>query len=412
MIDTFSIKFNEVVWHDRPYHNPVDGKLVKKDFYDRQQIKAGAENILFSDSPTPIIIQGERRSGKTSLLRLLEFHLENEPSGRWVPLHIPYMGIHSYRSLFNEILQQLGTKVDLEVKDIHAAGDAPTQDEPAISALISKLRNVLDMIKDKTIVICIDEFDSILLDDATPLPERDKIIGFVTELAEQPDLRIKMLIAMTRLPGKFALTRHSPLTSKSFIFQLIPFTKIEMIEMIGDIIGDHCTLQPEDLERIYDLSGGWSYFAKLLLYYIVQQPGNTPDWNRVRELALKDFSVGQAIENIYHSHFNDDEKKAVLLLAKYRGHFKAENLVYLEQNEKEALEELCKRNFLKKAGDGSYGFAVEFLNEWFPQWIKFGGEVERRIKAVLSRLTCTDESWLSTPAIEITEDDLRKYGHE
>jgi len=409
MIDPFTIKFNEVVWHDRPFHHHISGKLVKKDFYNRVSIKTEAENILFSDSPTPIIIQGERRSGKTSLLRLLESHMENDPSGQWVPLHIPYMGIHSCQSLFNEIIFQLGSKFDLEFKDKTAPGNSPPPNEPTVSSFISTLRNALAGVKYKTIVICIDEFDLILEDQEIPDIEKNKIIGFINELIEQTDIQIKLLLTLSRLLDRYEIARRSPLTSKSRVFRLIPFTNAEMNEMVCDIMGNQYSLPPEDFERIYNLSGGWPYFIKLLMYYMAQQPGISPVWSRLLELALEDISVQRAIENIYFAHFNDDEKKVVLLLSKYAGNFKNNNLEFLDEKEKEAFTELCERHFLERTEDGNYGFAVGFLKDWFPRWIKFKGEADSRIKDILGRLTCTKDSWFSTPAVEVTEEDRIKY---
>jgi len=81
------VKFGEEVWHDESYDgNPAD-------FFDRLPAKEQALAILRSpQTQRAVWLVGERRAGKTSLLKLLIQKCREEG---FLAIEIPWQSIHS-----------------------------------------------------------------------------------------------------------------------------------------------------------------------------------------------------------------------------------------------------------------------------------------------------------------------------
>src|SRR6185503_13805705 len=150
-----------------------------------------------------------------------------------------------------------------------------------------------------------------------------KILGLANTLVEITDLPIRLLLTMARLLD-VPEARSSPLIAKSEQIHLHPFSKADLDAMVKGLLGQEIPLR--DLQRLFELSGGWPYFAKLLLIYLAEL---TPDetWiDRALERAITHSGVELTLENIYAKHFDDDEKALVLLLAKRGGEVSAEEM--------------------------------------------------------------------------------------
>ncbi len=410
MFDPTRVKFNEYVWHDQPYHHPQLHVEVERDFYNREKEKQRSRALLRSlTSRQPVIFIGERRAGKTSMLRLIANDLKNDPSGRFVPVLIPWQGINSRAVLFQEILQGICFELDVELPGIGSPPVSLTQGEPTISQLINTLRGPLQKVAGKTIVLCIDEFDSIIYEEVRSSAEASKIVGLASGLVENSDLSIKPLLTMARSPSSLESTHSSPLTAKAEQIRLDHFAREDMDEMITDLVGAEVDLSDAQLERLYELSGGWPYFAKLLLVCMAGlEPGD--DWlDRALKQALKHSAAKQTLEHIYNNHFSDHEKAVVLLLGRKDGHLSSKEMACLDVNLRTAARRLVVRDFLKADGHGGYAFRIGFLQEWFPSWIRFEEQMEVRLKDVLRRLDHDDDPWAGSKPTIIEEEDLKKY---
>jgi len=407
MFDPTTIKFGEPVWHDEPYTHPLLRKEVSRDFYDREIEKSRVEMVLRSVSRKPALIIGERRSGKTSLLRLLADKLDNDPSERFISVLIPWQGIQSRDVLAKEILQGIRARIDKKRQDSEQPASFK-HDLNTTGEFIATLRQLLTLISDKTVIICIDEFDSIV-EDATP-DEQDKIFGLAHALIEITDLPVNLLLTMARIPN-IPETRSSPIIAKSEQIHLHPFSSDEFNKMTEGLLGESIRdLTPEDLRRLFELSGGWPYFAKLLLIYLAELPPEKATLDQALELAVDNSSVEQALSNIYTTHFDDSEKAIVLLLVKRNGRVSAEEMAAVDTSLKAAADQLTKRGFVLKNKDGSYSFRIGFLKNWFQNWVKYDLEVERHLTEILQRLERLRDPWAGSKPAIVTDKDLERYG--
>ncbi len=396
-----------VVFHDQAYLHPQDRKMVERDFYDRDEQKERAETALRSWSRLPVIIMGERRAGKTSLLHLLIDHLANDRSGRFVPVKIPWHGISSRDELMKVILREACEKLDQALPDIDL-GASERRSLASFGKFLNHLRRLST--PDKTLVLCIDEFDSLLLHGALKREEREKILGMVQELVESSEAPVKMLFTMSRIPDTQD-TRTSPVIAKAEQVHLNPFKKQDFDEMVHGLLRRQeqllsADIQRIDLDRLYDLSGGWPFFAKLLLMHLVKIIPNDEWLDQALEKAIAEpGGIQQTLDDIYAKHFNDNEKAMILLLASNAGRISAEEMSVLGDSLREGAANLAKRHFISRDDGGNYTFRIGYLATWFPRWRRFESEVNHRLSRALLRLARIKDPWAGGEWITVSKED-------
>jgi hypothetical protein len=390
MIIPDRIKLNEHVWHDEPYYHPQLRIQVPKDFYDRTDEKVVAERILRSlESRRTVILVGERRAGKTSFLRLMADHLKNDPSGQFLPIILPWRGIHSRAELFREMVQGLHFELELKMPPLDRPSDISSQDDITTAELVAEVRGLLGSAQGRIAVFCIDEFDSILEEKQTAQEEKGKILDLVNGIAETSDLPITVLLTMAHDPAKLESTRSSRLAAISKQIYLRPFKKDDFDEMLIGLTVSNMQLSHKDLDQLFDLSGGWPYFAKLVLTSFSNQAGGRIALARALEESLDHPAAQQALENIYYMHFNRAEKVLMLLLAKHNGYVTREGITAagsrLELGDRlnGAAHELADRGYVTVDSDGGCSFRIGYLKEWFPSWERFVGEVKTYLQETL-----------------------------
>jgi hypothetical protein len=399
MLDAVMIKFNEAVWHDQPYVHPQRGFEMARDFYNREKEKTRLESLLKARSRNPAIIVGERRSGKTSLLKLLNDHLSSDESHHFVPILIPWQGVQSRDELAEEILSGLRRQIGKKFPAI----ELPSLDRrtPATNTeFIEALDQLLTPLVGSTAIICIDELDSILVE--APSDERERIGGLVGTLVERVDLTIGLLLTMARPPNALPDTRLAKLIAKSEIVPLHPFSEDSFHEMIDGLTSGAVRLSLEDRKLLFDLAGGWPYFGKLLLVALAEIDYDQHWLTRALPIAMKHPNLEDMLRNIYFEHFDDHEKAVALLLAANHGRVGAEKIAASGTALKAAIMRLSERDFVTIEDSGSYRFRIGFLAEWFPKWPLFETELERRLRRL-------DDPWAGSRPTVVTDEDVNRF---
>lgn len=398
------VKFSEAVWHDQPYMHPQLRERVERDFYDRKTPRELAESILWAlNIDKPIVFLGERRAGKTSMLKLLMCSLESDP--RFVPVEVSWLGIRSASDLMRELLDTLYFKLDLDnasLRETFGQIHTPADFHRALAS-------ILKYTPGKCIVFGIDEFDSIIIEQADET-KKNEIINVIASMVDAETLPVKLVLTMTREPNKLETGYASPLTARALQIRLEPFPKTDLEEMMLGIVMPGVSLSAQDLERIFDLSGGWPYFAKALLYYLVQL-SSEERLEQAREKAVQDHSLSDALEHIYHKHWDDSEKTMILLVAQRGGHVTAEEMSIVEQSVKSAAKELVKRGYLSETND-KYHFRIGLLQDWFLQWTRFEEQVQKYLKDILTRMERREDRWAGgeDEIVQISPEEVRRRG--
>lgn len=379
------IKFAEFVWHDQPFLHPQLRQQVEKDFYDRKTPRELAEPILWALMGKPIVFLGERRAGKTSMLKLLIHSLESD--SRFIPVEVPWLGIRSAADLMRELLDNLYFKLDLDNTSLRET----FLQIRTTSEFHRAIASILKYAPDKIIVFGIDEFDSIVIDQVDET-KKYEILAVISSLVEAQSLPVKLVLTMTRELSKLEMGHASPLTARAEQIRLEPFSKADLDEMILGIAGSEISFNEQDLQHIFNLSGGWPYFAKALLYYLVQLPPNEERFEQTKEKAVRDHGLSDALEHIYLKHWDDSQKTMILLVAQRGGQVMPEEMSVLEESVKTAAKELVKRGYLLEA-ENRYHFRVGLMQDWFARWPRFEEQAQKYLASTLLRLERMKDPW-------------------
>lgn len=191
-----------------------------QDFYGRSE---EFDNIVFrltsSKHPSAVVIDGERRIGKTSLLNRVVQHLSNLDSPKFIPIFIQPFAINTAETFLYEIVVRIGMAV--------GSNNVNSSDFQKIKGMMDFVAVVRDLVKshhDTFLLLCIDEFDVIFYEANNQ--EYLRIDAFLHFLLEGTTLPIKMLFTTTN--SGYLSTGESPWINKAYRTRLEPFTRYEM----------------------------------------------------------------------------------------------------------------------------------------------------------------------------------------
>jgi DNA-binding winged helix-turn-helix (wHTH) protein len=363
----------------------------ESDFWGRQSELERIERTLLATDRKPVTVLGERRIGKTSLLNISIKRGVAKSSGRIVPLVIPSsftQVIHSLEDYTTEILRvvcgHLGRSLD-ETRPI-TEGKGQDQTVPSrIARIVDTIAQLLKNAPDAAFILCIDEFDNILVNCVGKEAEARSVLALTDEIMQSPGLPLSLYLVMTRLPEELRASFSSPFITKSEVVELGPFPRTEMEEMVVGLLADHVVLDDQVMERLFHLSGGHPYFVKLLLDRLLARHWRAEGTLSVSLAtlddiipdAVRDSRVLPALDNIYNVHFSPEEQALVLLLAERRGKMKGDELRALGAPYQKAARVLARRGYLTWDERVGCGFRIELLGWWLRDWEEYEVEKER-----------------------------------
>jgi hypothetical protein len=380
-IDLSQFNLGNAVFHDQPYSMRGFSAKIDRDFFDRRKVKEKVFSLLQSQvSNKPVVIIGERRSGKTSLLKLISYNLTNDLHK--ITVSLPYTSIYSSGDLIKEFLGGLYIQIDTllpEDKDFRLV----INNVGTTAEFLIVLQDLCKNLEGKTIILLIDELDSILVDNCVG-EEKGKVLGIINALVEASYLPLKLVLTTTIHPDKWPALAHSSLVYHYELIQLHPFSAPDLQEMSTSLCGllhEKIVLQEEDQDRLYELSGGWPYFAKMVLSYLVQFPRPGQDnqaWFKVAvEKALQDSRLSVALNQIYDRTLDDSER--VILVFLQKGPISVSEANTLVSKFQEALQRLVERDYIENKND-CYCYRSGLVQAWFRQWIRLDEQIQYFLK--------------------------------
>lgn len=379
------IKFGEEVWHDEPNNQtPVD-------FFDRDKLKEQAMTILHStETRRAIWLFGERRSGKTSLLKLLIDKLNMQEG--FLAVEVPWQSVYSLEGFYREFLHQLD-------EAINSKSDLPAN--PRIS-FWDALHERQEKIGQRVLVIGIDEIDGILIDRFDE-NSKNEILGCILRLVTE-ESNTKVILTSVRSSSEIEHFRASPLVSKSQPIQITPFSDVDLDKLVRDLDPN---LSDKEIEQIRAMSGGWPYYAKSIIYNLLDPSTNSSSLEKARLAAIK--SIEGTCDHLYRQQWNKDEHRALWLLTN-KEQISDEEFKKLDAPLRTALRELAERGYVIEEGE-SYRFRVALIADWFRSWTRREIEEEKlEIPSLLKRLSNPWAKETGEQYIQITKEDLRQRG--
>ncbi len=400
-------------------------------FYDRHAELAKIERAFRLRETRSVIIQGDRRIGKTSFQTIAAKHLARHASLDIVPLMLPFgPTMRSVEDLALEILHALCAHLDCNPRDTGLFDDEDRFHLPSVGQYWQEIERLLAAATGRTFLVCIDEFDS-LLRSCPSSEQQSQVLNLLQDLIERrSDLPLELLLSMTSLT--FAGTEidlpGSPLVSKSEVIELACFSRADMDQMVQSLLASCSEVQEGALARLFALSGGHPYVTKLLLENLLapcdyEPQGLVVDGPAVEEAvagAADDPRARSALTNLYEVHFGDREKALLLLLAEREVRNEARltrrELRVLGPDYVTAGESLARRGYLERSAgalssdDDVYALQIGFLAHWLRRWERYESETERHLREVRPRLRRLSDPWAGVEPTVVTEEDLRKFG--
>jgi len=367
--DTTGIKLGEEVFHDGPYkHQSIEGKMLPRDFFGHQKEKAEILRHLTEVDPRQaVIVQGERRMGKTSMLRLIEAELREKHQGDIiVPQLLMIAHISDAATLFAEMVAILADALGL------SQVDPETTNGPfnAVQARICLERLVREHAPGKTVVFIMDEVDECLEGERTTPTERAHLLGLFGAL-RQPGTLIKLLFSVIRIPARYLYKEVETFVLDAKLIPLKPLENDPEFEAMIRILADpDQMLTADEIAEIHRQAGGWPYFAKVILVYLIQSPGG-PAWlqRAINEAARdsKDMRLTYAMKHVYKHHLDEAERRLCIMLAEGVVPLTLDELTSKDPVDAALLgagQRLEGRCYLQLR-DNAYCFAVALLGPWF-----------------------------------------------
>lgn len=365
--DPTPIRLNQHVYRDTGFRHPQLGTEVGREFFDRTVETARALDALAGRTSRCVLIVGERRMGKTSLFRHLIERLKAAPGV--VAAQLPPGGsLHSADDLFGEIVDQVAAMLP-------ETGEDPPVFEPGLNAVaqLDALAALFAGQPGGTVVLCLDELDVCLEHQETPPAERARIAALIDGLGEREDLPVKLLCTMIRQPERLATGIAPDLLQRATLIHLPPFSGPDLDQMVAELASEHLGLELKagDLASIYRASGGWPFFAKVLLVTLGESAPGARRLEHGCEQAAVHPAVTEAVAHIFRHYLDKNEKCFMIELARRQGRLTAGQAAELGAAGRSAADQLVKRFFVARDPNGGYEFRIGLLAAWFQQWSKF-----------------------------------------
>lgn len=371
---------------DNPYVIGVPLSAEQEVFVGRVDITRRIETLLLDRRRPPLLLYGQRRMGKTSLLNNLSRLLPN----RILPVFIDLQGHVSYtndlagffyniaRSMARSAEQQRGVVIPFFQRERFA-------DEPlsAFEEWLDDLEDAARRAGSDTILLALDEFETLAEVLVAGGLSEAAVLGSLRHLIQHRP-RFKVLLAGSHTLQEFH--RWSGYFINAQIVHIGSLRDEEARRLIErPIKGFSLRYEPPAVRRVLELTTAHPFLVQLLCGELValkneQQP-------EVRQLATVgdvESAVPGALEvgsmffaDIRYNQVTESGANLLIWMAA-RGEGARvpgpEMRAYLpdEPTSRDTLELLIRRELIVELPDG-YGFTVELIRRWFAQQVPVDG---------------------------------------
>ena len=341
-------------------------------------------DILTDSAHKLILVMGEPRIGKTSLLTVSARLWEETAGGAVTALKIEPQGITSREQFAHELWDGIAASLDAD-----EAPGAPSFAFPTVAGFARRLDRLTGQVPGQKFVVYVDEFDTILraCRHRNDLKEAEGTLGLVRHLIES--CALPLVFVFSAMPDVDKLIGHSldsPITNNGITISLGLLTLAATEELVEQLLAGYTGLAGLDLAQIHEISGGHPYMIKLVLVKLLEQLSETgadyAPWllGAAVQAAVRDPQANSTFTRIYRAdHFNDAERYLLLWRAGAGRPLLASEVVGASPEVRTAARQLMKRGYLLQRGDdGTYDWVITLFQDWFMQWPEFEQELEER----------------------------------
>ncbi|WP_143301253.1 AAA family ATPase, partial [Candidatus Entotheonella palauensis] len=374
------------------FHNPyqIGRSIQEKDsqvFYGRSDVFRDIAQILDenrqkSNGKSLILLVGERRLGKTSVLQQLDYQL----LGHYIPVFLDVQGFNDPGDA--AFLFWLGVRIQRQLRRIEIMVERPSlqalQEAPTTLFELFLTDDVLPQLADRHLLLLFDEFEH-MHDLIQEGKQSEGILLFLRNLMQHVP-KLSFVFAGTQILQQIASEYQSIMFNIAQTIKLNYLSKPDTKQLVTTPVADVLTYEPGAVDYTYRLTHGHPFFTQLLCYEMVERQ------RKQRKAYTTITDVEDAVRHIIdtgHDHFTfifetlspperlvlsvvaawSAERRTVLAsdvvseLSRYR----TELSVYDAARQ---LERLAQRELLvadMRSNNSVYTFRMELVRRWLVQ---------------------------------------------
>ncbi len=357
---------------DSPYVIGVPLTAKQAMFVGRADISARIEALVLDRQCPPLLLYGQRRMGKTSLLNNLVRLLPDAIVPMFVDLQGPAVQASDHAGFLAALARAMtatarrGRTVELPALNRH---DLQTDPFPSFDEWLDAVEAALG---ERTVLLTLDEFEALAGAMEAGRFDEAAVLGLLRHTIQHRP-RFKLMLAGSHTLDE--IQRWSSYLINVQPLQIGYLSREETRQLVEHPLPNFpLAYEPAASERVYSLTNGHPALVQLLCAEIVATKNAQPATSRrLATLADVDGAVPDALER--GSFFFADLQRnqlaqssvALLRAAAERG----ENALFIPADPSgcaAAIDQLLRRDVLVRAGDPSspgYRFQVELIRRWF-----------------------------------------------
>lgn len=358
---------------DSPYIIGVPLTQTQEIFTGRTDIASRIEQLLLDRRRPPLLLYGQRRTGKTSLLNNLRRLLPN----RIIPLFVDLQGPASRASDAAGFLYNLSRDMAKSADRQAAFPLPPLNRDDLVTDPFTRFDEWLDQVEQTlgshTALLALDEFE--VLDKALTegrFSEAD-VLGMLRNLIQHRP-QFKLLVSGSHHLQEFQ--RWASYLINAQVIHLGYLTETETRQLVERPVQDFALrYEPDASQRVLDLTRGHPFLVQLLCAEIVVLKNEQdPAVRRLATLADVEAAVPEALASgsMFFSDIEgnqvDDAGRALLNALAAQGEGAILTIEALEQavdgDLATPLAHLLRRELIEAAPQG-YRIQVELIRRWF-----------------------------------------------
>ncbi len=360
--------------------NPyVTGNPLTTDdvFFGREQLIADlTDNLQGKYQDNPIVLYGQRRTGKTSLLYALKRHL---PKEHYIPVFYNAEGVDSPLSLFWGLANQIYDAC----AEAGITLSQPTRDQYTTYASAqfenNFLRQVAHVLGKRRLLLMIDEFES--LEDAVKDNLLPKTIFSFLRKTMQHQRQLSFIFCGTHQLQELTRQYWQIFFNAALPFHITFLDENDTKALIQEPVRGHFAYDELALMRMLKLTGGHPYFTQLLCHSMVslmnKQYRGYVTRNEVDDVAHQLIQSGNDHLDYIWNESGTAERALLLSLSEelqqQRRNEVLWDLVEARLNERSPIEhslvDEARSTLGKRELVATEGFKASFTMGLIPEWL-------------------------------------------
>ncbi|WP_235595867.1 AAA family ATPase [Mastigocoleus testarum] len=362
---------------DSPYILAVPLTQKQEIFSGRDDIGSRIEQLILDRRRPPLLLYGQRRMGKTSLLYNLGKLLPNSIIPMFVDLQGAPSSANNYTGFLYNLARGMITSAKKEAVNLPPLTRETLKDDP-FTCFDEWLDRVEEVLEQNTALLMLDEFE--VLDSAITKGRFDEqdVLGMLRHLIQHRP-RFKVMLA-----GSHTIEEYQRWASYLINVQVVHISYLEeesARRLIERPVKDFMLrYEPDTVERVLELTRCHPFLVQLLCSEIVAYKNEQdPSVRRLATLADVEAAVTEALGtgSFFFADIQNNQVNAMgldilrFMAARGEGVIVNKNTILqeipgvLESDFQKLLQrELIEKIENEEEGDG-YRFQVELIRRWF-----------------------------------------------